>query len=146
MSNHFQFAQRTNWSLMTNQLTDILNKLRKDNVDIIDLTEANPTHCDFPYPQEKILNPLADPSNLKYQPSPQGILKAREALRDDYQRKGMDVPTENIFLTASTSEAYSYLFRLLLNTDERVLFPQPSYPLFHFLADLNDVGMDFLFS
>ena len=81
--------------------------------------------------------------NLRYEPQPQGSLEAREAVARYYQQQGRDVPVERIFLTASTSEAYSYLFRLLVDAGQEVLFPRPSYPLFQFLGDLNDVTLNY---
>jgi aspartate/methionine/tyrosine aminotransferase len=80
---------------------------------------------------------------MLYSPASRGHLAAREAVCRYYAEKGFSVSPEQIFLTASTSEAYSYLFRLLVNSGEQVLFPSPSYPLFAFLGDLNDVRTDF---
>lgn len=135
------FSQRTNWPLSSNTIISTLNQLREQKVSVLDLTESNPTHCRFEYSNKKFLSSLTRPANLDYEPHPQGLLKAREAVRDYYKRKGKDVPPDRIFLTASTSEAYSYLFRLLANPQEEILFPAPSYPLFQFLVDLNDLQM-----
>ncbi len=134
------FAQRTNWELSENQLTVTLNRLRRDHGDVLDLTASNPTQCGFEYP-EGILTGLSNDLNIKYGPDTQGMLCARKAVSDYYQRKGFDVDPERIFLTSSTSEGYVYLFRLLTNPEDSVLFPRPSYPLFQFLTDLNDVQM-----
>lgn len=143
MPDKFTFAKRTDWALTSNRIAQALSKLRSANVDVIDLTESNPTRCGFDYPAEEILKPLAAKVNLRYEPQPQGHPEVRAVIAHYYQTKGFEVPAENIFLTASTSEAYSYLFRLLVNPQERILFPQPSYPLFQFLGDLNDVRLDF---
>ncbi len=135
------FANRTNWTLDPNKISVSLEKKRRQGHDIIDLTESNPTRCGFVLPEEDILKALSHSENLSYQPSPQGLLKAREVLCEAYARKGFRVSPENIFLTASTSEAYSYVFRLIANPGEMVVFPRPSYPLFHFLVDILDVRM-----
>ncbi len=137
------FSERTNWPLSANRITQTLEQLKKANVPVIDLTESNPTHCGFVYPSGKVLPPLASDKNLRYEPQSQGSLEAREAVARYYKEQGRDVPVERIFLTASTSEAYSYLFRLLADAGQEVLFPRPSYPLFQFLGDLNDVALDY---
>ena len=137
------FSQRTNWPLSSNRIAQTLEQLKKANVSVIDLTESNPTRCGFVYPSEKILPPLASDKNLCYEPQSQGSLEAREAVARYYKQQGRDVPVERIFLTASTSEAYSYLFRLLVDACQEVLFPRPSSPLFQFLGDLNDVTLNY---
>ncbi len=137
------FAKRTDWEFHSNQITLQLDVLKQNAVDVIDLTESNPTRCGFVYPSEKILNTLSDPANLSYQPHPQGMLCARQAVSQYYQRLKVDIDPEKIFLTASTSEAYSYLFRLLADPGDHILIAQPGYPLFQFLADINDLHVDF---
>lgn len=137
------FSERTNWPLSANRITQTLEQLKKANVPIIDLTESNPTRCGFVYPSERILQPLASDNNLCYDPQPQGSREAREAVARYYKEQGREVAVERIFLTASTSEAYSYLFRLLVDAGQEVLFPRPSYPLFQFLGDLNDVALNY---
>jgi len=136
------FAKRTEWPLSVNKLSSDLGHLRDKQVPILDLTESNPTQCDFSYLKNGLYQSLAVRDNLQYSPSPRGDLKAREAVCRYYRDKGHTVFPEQIFLTASTSEAYTYLFRLLVDPGEQVLFPRPSYPLFTFLADLNDVSID----
>lgn len=135
------FAKRTEWSLRLNRLTQTLHKIRSSGREILDLTESNPTRCGFQYPAE-LLAALHDPENLNYAPSPKGMLQARETIAAYYAEKGVSVNPEQIILTASTSEAYSFLFRLLLNPGDHLLIPQPSYPLFEYLASLNDVILD----
>jgi len=139
MSLKVTFSNRTNWPLSENKLVTMLNSLKEEKAPIIDLTESNPTRCGFKYLNEKILVPFNEEESLTYDPHPQGSLKSREAISQYYKQKNLNVSEEQIFLTSSTSEAYSYLFRLLINPIEGVLFPQPSYPLFQFLGDLNDV-------
>ena len=135
-------TSRTNWKLTPNQLTLRLKTLQKAGVRILDLSESNPTRCQFEYLKGELLSSLSDPQNILYEPNSKGMLEARRAVQNDYQKKGVLIDPEHIFLTASTSEAYSFLFRLLVNPGERVLVPRPSYPLFDFLADLNDVRLD----
>lgn len=132
------FSQRTGWSLAPNALSKRLNELRQAGVSILDMTESNPTHCGFQYPHE-ILQSLDDPKNLLYEPHPKGLLTARQALTQLYVAKGLRVHPDQMVLTSSTSEAYSFLFKLLADPDEEVLVPCPSYPLLPYLADLNDV-------
>ena len=137
------FSKRTNWPLSSNRIAKALDRLKKANIPIIDLTESNPTRCGFVYPSQRILQPLASDKNLRYEPQPQGSLVARQAISRYYKEQGHEVAVDRIFLTASTSEAYSYLFRLLADAGEEVLFPRPSYPLFQFLGDLNDVALNY---
>jgi len=136
------FAQRTEWSLTSNQFSNDLKALRKDNIPLLDLTESNPTNCGFSYLKSGLIASLTEEANLCYAPTPRGNLLAREAICGYYQEKGLKVAPEQIFLTASTSEAYSYLFRLLADPGDQILFPCPSYPLFSFLGDLNDVQVN----
>ncbi len=102
---------------------------------MLDLTESNPTRAGFEYPREEILDALADPRALRYDPDPKGLLSAREAVASYYG----DIPVSRILLTASTSEAYSYLFKLLCDPGDEILSPRPSYPLFEFLGGLESV-------
>ena len=138
-----KFAQRTNWTLKENKLTQRLRRLRQSGEPILDLTESNPTRCGFAYPERKILSALGCPADLSYVPNPKGLLQAREAVCRYYARRQVSVEPEQVFLTSSTSEAYSFLFRLLADPNERVLFPRPSYPLFDFLGGLNDLTVDY---
>ncbi len=108
---------------------------------LIDLTASNPTQCGFVYDEALILSALGDPRAMVYEANPRGMLAAREAVAAYYADRGVAVDTEHVFLTTSTSEAYSYLFRLLANAGDEVLIAQPSYPLFDFLAQLEDVRL-----
>ncbi|MBZ5514806.1 MAG: pyridoxal phosphate-dependent aminotransferase [Acidobacteriia bacterium] len=135
------FASRTDWSLTPNRLSKAIEERRRAGLPILDLTESNPTRCAFSFEAEKVLGSLADPRSLTYEPDPKGLLRARQAVAEYYAERGVQVPPERIFLTASTSEAYSFLFRLLVNPGEAVLAPRPSYPLFEFLAGLNDLEL-----
>jgi hypothetical protein len=135
------FAQRTDWPLAPNRLSALLREMRAAGGEILDLTESNPTRCGFNYPEQWILEALTQRGALTYDPDPRGLLGAREAVARYYAESGATLSPEQIFLTTSTSEAYSYLFKLLANPGDAVLVPRPSYPLFQFLADLNDVKL-----
>lgn len=142
MSSNFTFSARTNWELSGNRLNDELDRLRLEGIPIIDLTESNPTRCGFQYPDE-ILKALSDTKNLSYLPESKGMLHARQAISKYYLDSGFDVDPESIVLTSSTSEGYTFLFRLLVNPGEKVLIARPSYPLFQYLIELADATYDF---
>ncbi|MBZ5677102.1 MAG: pyridoxal phosphate-dependent aminotransferase [Acidobacteriia bacterium] len=133
------FSSRLNWSQRPNRLSALLDEKRRGGTQVLDLTESNPTRAGLAYPEAEILAALADASALRYQPSPRGIDSAREAVAAYYRDRGTPVPAANVLLTASTSEAYAYLFKLLTNPGDEILAPRPSYPLFEFLADLESV-------
>lgn len=105
---------------------------------LVDLTQSNPTQAGIAYPAD-LLTPLADPAGLAYQPEPFGMRSARAAVAADYARRGVAIAPERLCLTASTSEAYALLFKLLCNPGDAVLVPQPSYPLFEHLTALECV-------
>jgi alanine-synthesizing transaminase len=134
------FSSRTPADLSTNRLSELLSAARAEGRPIVDLTESNPTRAGFAYPTD-LLRPLGDAEGLTYAPSPFGLAEARAAVSDDYARRGQRVPPQRIALTASTSEAYSCLFKLLADADDEVLVPRPSYPLFDHLARLEQVGV-----
>lgn len=137
------FSKRTNWSLQSNPLIEFQQGVKRQHADYIDLTLSNLTSCGLKGLNEDLLNAFINPKSLQYDPQAQGSLIARQAIVKYYARRGFKVNVDNIFLTSSTSEGYSYLFRLLGNPQDRILFPQPSYPLFQYLVDLNDLKMDF---
>ncbi|MBM4161139.1 MAG: pyridoxal phosphate-dependent aminotransferase [Ignavibacteria bacterium] len=134
------FSNRTAWDLRPSRLFELLQRKRDRREQIIDLTESNPTRCGFSYNSRGILNALSSEDSLRYEPHPKGLLSAREAVAGFYHRQGVDVDPDHIVLTASTSEAYSHLFRLLCNEREAVFLPKPSYPLFDELCQINDVS------
>ncbi|MCC7243272.1 MAG: pyridoxal phosphate-dependent aminotransferase [Acidobacteria bacterium] len=105
---------------------------------VIDLTESNPTRVGLSYPAD-LLAPLADPAALVYDPQPLGLWTAREAVAADLGRHGLAIDPADVTLTASTSEAYALLFKLFCNPGDRVLVPQPSYPLFDHLTRVEAV-------
>jgi hypothetical protein len=133
------FAARTNWPLDPNRLALLRAERKQRGLPILDLTESNPTRCGFEFPGPRILNALTDPRALTYEPDPRGLATARQAVAGYYREKGIQLDPEQVFLTTSTSEAYSYVFRLLTNPGESILVPRPSYPLFEFLGSLNDL-------
>ncbi len=135
------FSRRTNWDRQPNRLTELLDARRANGKPVYDLTISNPTECGIEYPEREILSAVSDPQALHYQPNPKGLLSAREVICDYYREKDIRVDRSNILLTASTSEAYSLIFKLLCNAGESVLVPRPSYPLFDYLAQVNDVNV-----
>ena len=133
------FSSRVPSELRPNRLTTAVRRARSEGRALIDLTTTNPTAAAFDYP-ERILAPLAAGAALSYAPEPLGLASAREAVADDYARRGVKVAPGRIALTASTSEAYSLLFKLLCEASgDRVLVPTPSYPLFDHLTRLDGV-------
>ena len=135
------FSKRFKWSLESNRFARVIEAKKKSGARILDLTESNPTRAGFDYPVEEILGALAQTPAMLYEPAPRGLLLAREAVAGYYAERGFNVDPERIHLTASTSEAYSYLFKLLADQGQSVLVPQPSYPLFEFLAALEGVEL-----
>jgi len=134
------FSNRTAWNLEPNPLSKALADRLSSGKPVIDLTESNPTKCGFHFEAERILRAVSDPAGLNYDPHPQGLLTARNAVVDYYRSRNCAINVNDIFLTTSTSEAYSFLFRTLCNPGDEVLIPQPGYPLFSFLADIQDVA------
>lgn len=135
------FSDRTSWNLATNRLAEALARHRAKGKSLFDLTVSNPTECGFAYDNDAILRALSNPAATIYQPEPRGLATARRAISEYYAARGCDVPVEDILLTTSTSEAYSFVFRLLCNPGDELLIPAPSYPLFDFLADIQDVKL-----
>ena len=135
------FSERTNWNLAENELTAAIRERRASGRGLFDLTLSNPTHCGFDYDVAPLLAPLHNPKALDYEPDPFGMTTAREAVARYYSDAGVSIPLDRICLTTSTSEAYSFLFRLLCNAGDEVLVASPSYPLFDFIARLDDVQL-----
>jgi len=132
------FSSRFRWDLKPNRLTELLRQKRRAAAPVLDLTESNPTHAGLQY-DPAIAAALADPRALRYDPAPAGMPEARGAVARYYARRGHAVAPEHILLTASTSEGYAYLFKLLCDPGDEVLVPRPSYPLFEFLAEMESV-------
>jgi alanine-synthesizing transaminase len=134
------FSDRTSWKLARNRLTQTLDEIRQSGKEILDLTASNPTRVGLHYDAMAILAALGSPHALDYDPQPKGLRTARGAVAA-YYGTDHDLDPERIVLTTSTSEGYSFAFRLLCNPGDEVLVPKPSYPLFEFLADLQDVRL-----
>jgi hypothetical protein len=132
------FSQRAPGELTANRLSARVAERRAQGRAFVDLTESNPTRAGFLYPPD-LLAPLGRAAGLRYTPSPLGSLEARRAVSAEYARQGVAVPPERIVLTASTSDAYSLLFKLLADAGDEVLVPRPSYPLFDHLTRLDFV-------
>ncbi|MGC2298173.1 MAG: pyridoxal phosphate-dependent aminotransferase, partial [Acidobacteriaceae bacterium] len=136
-----RFSSRTAWDVAETRLARALWERRAEGLPVLDLTASNPTRCGFAYDEAGILAALGDGAALVYDPEPRGMPRAREAVCGYYAARGAEVVAEQVFLTTSTSEAYSWLFRLLCDAGDEVLIAQPSYPLFDFLAQMEDVRL-----
>jgi alanine-synthesizing transaminase len=132
------FSSRLPRSHAHNRITVATDAARARGA-LVDLTESNPTVVGLRYPGDAILAALADARALTYEPTPQGLPSARAAVAAYYARHGVAVDPARVTLTASTSEAYSWLFKLLCDPGDDVLVPSPSYPLFDHLAALEAV-------
>lgn len=130
------FSSRLHWDLRPNRLAQALGAMRRQGAEILDLTESNPTRAGLSYPDELILNTFRDRRSLVYEPTPAGMCAARETVTDYYAARGLVVDPAHVFLTASTSESYSWLIKLLADAGDELLVPRPSYPLFEFLAQM----------
>jgi hypothetical protein len=130
------FSSRTPSNLDENRLAQAVGRMRRESRPFIDLTASNPTQAGIEYPPA-LLEPLGDPRGLRYEPAAFGLVEARRAVATEYARRGFAVPEERIVLAASTSDAYSLLFKLLADPGDEVLVPRPSYPLFDHLLRLD---------
>jgi alanine-synthesizing transaminase len=137
------FSDRTHWKLTPNRLTQTIEQVRACGAQILDLSVSNPTRAGLRYDVRAILAAVASPRAIDYDPQSKGLLQAREAVAGYYREQhGISrLDPEHLVLTTSTSEGYSYIFRLLCNPGDELLVPKPSYPLFEFLADLGDVRL-----
>ncbi len=136
------FSTRLRWDAKENALA-ALARAREDDGDVIDLTESNPTCVGLPYPTEAVRAAFARADAARYVPSPLGLPEARAAVAAEYARPDLgprvDIDPARIAITASTSESYGFLFKLLADPGDAVLVPEPSYPLFEYLARLEGV-------
>jgi hypothetical protein len=135
------FSPRTNWPKSPNPLAVALAERHAQGLPVVDLTESNPTRAGFDYRREAVLEALASAAAMQYEPSARGLRPAREAIARYYAESGVCVDPESIILATGTSEAYSHALRLLASPGDEILCPSPSYPLFDFLADINDVKL-----
>ena len=137
------FSKRFNYDIEDNKLSSLLKKKKSEGNIVLDLTESNPTSADFIYDETYILKSISQPDSLKYIPNPKGIQTAREAISHYYKEKNINVNTDNIFLTSSTSEAYSFIFKLLTDPYDEILIPRPGYPLFSFIAEMESANIQY---
>lgn len=145
------FSERTNWKLAPNRFTEAVEAVRASGIQLLDLTASNPTRVGLKYDSAAILAALNSERALDYDPQAKGLLAARQAVAlyysqmSDHQKvpgvMATRINPERIVLTTSTSEGYSFVFRLLCNAGDELLVPKPSYPLFELLADLQDVKL-----
>jgi aspartate/methionine/tyrosine aminotransferase len=133
------FSRRTAWPRATGQLASRIDAARAAGWPLVDLAESNPTRCGLADPATVAL--LGDARGAAYEPASLGLRETREAVAAYYARHGRSVGARQIVLGASTSEAYSWAFKLLCDPGDRVLVPRPSYPLFPYLADMEAVGL-----
>jgi aspartate/methionine/tyrosine aminotransferase len=137
------FSRRTDWRLTPNRFTEAERDVRHAGGKVLDLTVSNPTRAQLAYDTEEILASLSQPEVMDYDPQPKGLRSAREAVVEYYRErnKNCDLDPDSVVLATGTSEGYSYVLRLLCNPEDEILVPNPSYPLFEFLADLQDVKL-----
>jgi alanine-synthesizing transaminase len=135
------FSSRTRFDLRPNRLALAREAKRQTGTPVLDLTESNPTRVGLPYPGDLLL-PLADRAALRYEPAAPGSLLARQAVAEDHARRGVRIEPDRLLLTASTSEAYAFLLKLLCDPGDAILVPHPGYPLFDFLAAVESVRVD----
>jgi len=135
------FSRRTAWKLTPNRFSEVQRELREAGREVLDLTVSNPTRAGVLYDAQSILASLSRSEAMDYDPQPKGLAGARDAVAAYYREQsgGLGIDPESVVLTTSTSEGYSYVFRLLCNAGDEVLVPKPSYPLFEFLADLDEL-------
>jgi alanine-synthesizing transaminase len=131
-----RYSHRLVWTMEENALARVEAERRASGKPIIDLTTSNPTQADLPYPAHAIAQAFGRLEMTIYQPSPRGLPHARAAVVADYARRGATVAPDRVVLTASSSESYALLFKLLGDAGQYVLVPEPSYPLFDYLARL----------
>jgi alanine-synthesizing transaminase len=134
------FSTRTAWDRAPNALSRAIATARQDGP-LLDLTETNPTAVGLHAPAD-VLAHLGDPGGARYAPDAAGWRPAREAVAADYRRRGATVDAGHVVLTASSSEAYAHLFKVLCDPGDAILVPRPSYPLFQFLADLESTTVE----
>ena len=133
-----RFSVRTMWNTEESDLARAHRERLAARLPVADLTVSNPTRCGLTYPDD-LLAPLTDLAAYDYDPDPKGSLLAREAICQYYKENSATINPDNVVLTTSTSEAYGYLFKLICDPWDEVLVPQPSYPLFDYLADIEAV-------
>jgi alanine-synthesizing transaminase len=132
----YSYSERLSWSFSSNSFSRLVEERRKAGVPLIDLTVSNPTKVFGDYPHSAIGRAYANVKDFVYRPDPLEALESRVAVARYYERRNLAISPGQILLTASTSEAYSLLFKLFCNSGDEILVPRPSYPLFEYLAAL----------
>ncbi|RHX87911.1 pyridoxal phosphate-dependent aminotransferase [Leptospira stimsonii] len=140
MKDEFRFSSRFSFQGGENEFAEILSDYKRQNVAYIDLTASNPTQAGFQYPSEAIRHSFQTADLISYLPDPQGDKTARDTIREYYKSKGMEIQSEDLFLVSSSSEAYSYLFKLFCDAGDSILIPAPGYPLFEFLSAMEGLN------
>lgn len=133
------FSRRADIDRRQNRLATALRAARDRGRPVLDLTVSNPIEAGFCFPTDELLAALSAPAALQYHPHPLGLLSARQAVSRHLAERGLAVEPDRILLTASTSEAYGFLFKLLCDPGDEILVPRPSYPLLEHLARLESV-------
>lgn len=134
------FSSRIDWCVQPNRLMAILEQKKQKNIPVLDLTETNPTTAGLVYETDAIRQWVSQPDILLYHPDSRGSITARESIAGYYRDHGQSAHPDQMVLTASTSEAYAFVLKLLCDPGDEILFPQPSYPLFDFLAAWESVS------
>jgi alanine-synthesizing transaminase len=134
------FSNRLEWNAPANALGVLLAEKRAAGDTLLDLTQSNPTQVGLDYPAEAILAALSRPAAMVYQPDPRGLMAARQSIAGYYSEQGADIAPDALFLTASTSDAYGMLFKLLGDPGDEVLVPRPGYPLLSYLTAFEGLG------
>lgn len=136
-------SKRFGFNIDANRLSLLLKKKKSTGSRILDLTMSNPTDAGLNYDSIGILNSIAKPESLYYLPEPKGLASARESVSRYYLEKNVRVKVDDIFLTSGTSEAYSFIFKLLTDPFDEIFIPRPSYPLFSFIAGMESVHLKY---
>ncbi|EJP17815.1 aminotransferase, class I/II [Leptospira interrogans str. FPW2026] len=139
MKESFRFSSRFSFQEGENEFSKILSEYKKNQIYYFDLTLSNPTQADFQYPTEAIRHSFATSDLITYHPNPQGNLETRKKIQEYYASKGLDIDPDDLFLTSSSSEAYSFLFKLFCDPGDSILIPAPGYPLFEFLSVMEGI-------
>ncbi len=135
------FSRRTAWDRSENPLTALIQEARRSGRELVDLTESNPTRCAIAE-TDSLISLLGHPRGSSYAPNALGHPAARAAVAQFFADRGLPADPDRMMLSASTSEAYAWIFKLLCESGDRVLIPAPSYPLFDYLARLENVEFD----
>src|SRR5687767_2622312 len=130
------FSRRSDWNAPINRLTRARDERRHRGAELLDLTVSNPTKVGLPYPHQELADAMARAARAPYDPQPLGLPIAREAVAAYLGCDAADVA-----ITASTSESYSFLFKLLTDPGDAVVAARPSYPLLEHLAHLELVDL-----